>query len=126
MADRPWMHNPFSSVHAAALINLAEYTSGLATLSYLKRAEQKGLRGIVTEISAKYGIKARGTIRATTTIEPLSKTLTPGETHPLLVVVDLTDEKDQNVATVTVTWLLSVREPKQIKADSNQTNSTAK
>ncbi len=44
--DRPWLRNPFNSVHAIALANLAELASGLGTLTAMQHA--KGVRGIVT------------------------------------------------------------------------------
>lgn len=44
--DRPWLRNPFNSVHAIALANLAELASGLGVLTAMQHA--KGVRGIVT------------------------------------------------------------------------------
>ena len=53
ITEKPWLRNPFKCVHAVALVNLGEATSGLAMLSYFQRAEQKGLRGIVTGLDCR-------------------------------------------------------------------------
>ena len=33
LQDRPWLRNPFASLHAAALFNLAEMVSGIGMLT---------------------------------------------------------------------------------------------
>ena len=44
--DLPWLRNPFNSVHAIALANLAELASGLGVMTAMQHA--KGVRGIIT------------------------------------------------------------------------------
>ena len=46
MSDLSWLRNPFNSVHALALANLAELTSGLGVMTAMQHA--KSVRGIVT------------------------------------------------------------------------------
>jgi uncharacterized protein (TIGR00369 family) len=97
------VRNPFRSVHAAALVNLAEFASGCAVLYSLP----KKTRAIVTDIHATYIAKARGTLTATAKPDvDLTKVNSSG---PVKVVVTVQNSDKQTVCIVTVSWTVSVK-----------------
>ncbi len=63
-----FIKNPFKSIHALALGNLGELTSGLLMINYLQKFNQIG---IITQIDIKFHKKARGVIQAISKIESL-------------------------------------------------------
>lgn len=98
LRDRRAVRNHLNSVHAVALVNLAEVASGTAMLTALP----PGTRGIVTGLSMQYLKKARGTLTAECrcTVPPIE-----GETK-YDVHADVRDAEGDVVARGTVTWLL--------------------
>lgn len=99
--ERRSLRNPFRSIHAVALLNLAEEASGLATLHALPA----GCRGIVTALAMEYEKKARGVITAV--CDTLPPATVPAEPVPHVAVVTLTDEAGDLVARAEATWTLA-------------------
>lgn len=94
--DRRSNRQHLGSVHAVALVNVAEQASGLAMLVGLP----DGIRAIVTQLSMQYLKKARGTIRAVSTVTvPVVSTDTDID-----VTADCLDRQGNVVARATVRW----------------------
>lgn len=98
--DRWGLRNHLKSLHAVALMNLGELTTGLATMS----AVPKGGRGIVLELQMQYVKKARGTItaeaRATVPSEPGS--------HDVWVEGELKNATGEPVARARARWRIEI------------------
>lgn len=99
MEDRPWLRNPFQSLHAVALTNIGECASGIAIVSILQDKRFRGLKGIPTRIDTEYFKKGRGQITATAAIlfADLKDGLVKFETS-------ITNSSGELVATCFVTW----------------------
>ncbi len=100
LRDRRTVRNHLASIHAVALVNLAEMTSGVALMTALP----DGVRGIVTGLSISYLKKARGTLSCVTT------TTAPADIpEPMTFDVDarIQDAAGDLVAQATVHWRLA-------------------
>jgi len=100
ISDRPIVRNHLRSVHAVALMNLGELTTGLAVMHAI---DGRG-RGIVTSLKMEYYHKARGTITATCETTPPSA---PGR-HEFEVTGELRNESGELVARAFATWKLEL------------------
>lgn len=101
MHDRPAVRNHLHSIHAIALMNLGEISTGLAVLACLG----SNRRGIVTNLSMEYTKKARGTLKATCDFEP-----PPADFEgPLTVRAQIFDESGDVVSTATAEWTIGFK-----------------
>lgn len=96
LRDRRGVRNHLRSVHAVALTNLGEVTSGLAMLLALP----PGARSIVTRLSTEYLKKARGPLAAVATVAAPEVT---GDLEQE-VMAEVTDAAGDVVSRTRVTW----------------------
>ena len=98
MKDRPGLRNHLNSVHAIALMNLGEVSTGVAMLSRLP----EGARAIIVHLGMDYAKKARGPITA----ECHAPLVDATERREYEVTAELKDESGAVVATAQATWLV--------------------
>jgi acyl-coenzyme A thioesterase PaaI-like protein len=98
MRDRRRVRNHLKSIHAIALVNLAELSTGLA----LNVGLPADARGILKSVRIDYLKKARGKITAECTCEVPATS----EEAEFEVVAKLTDTAGDVVARATAVWLV--------------------
>lgn len=105
LRDRRKVRNHLNSIHAIALANLGEMTSGLCLITSLP----PGVRGIVTQLSIEYVKKARGGLIAESRCTPPAAIAADTE-H--MVQADIYDTASAVVARIAVRWRLSPNRPR--------------
>ena len=101
LRDRRIVRNHLRSVHAIALMNLAELATGLS-LNYALPADA---RSILKGLSIEYHKKARGTLTA----EANAPVLTDNAERDLTVETAIRDEAGEVVATAQAHWRIGPR-----------------
>ncbi len=96
--DRRRVRNHLQSIHAVALVNLGEVTSGLALNTRLA----SHIRGIVTQITTEYFKKARGNLTASCQCDVPEV----HEDMDYLVYTEIFNTDNELVATTQVRWRL--------------------
>jgi acyl-coenzyme A thioesterase PaaI-like protein len=99
LPDRRRVRNHLRSIHAIALANLGELSTGLALLG----AMGPEVRGILTGIDVRYLKKARGTLRA----EARCSVPEVAGNVDHIVEADIRDADGNVVSTVRAHWRLS-------------------
>lgn len=98
LKERRAVRNHLNSIHAIALTNLGEFTSGMALISMF----EENMRGIPIEIKINFYKKARGLLTAE--CETSLPEFHDQTEHTVVSVIK--DEVGDEVATVTVVWKL--------------------
>ena len=98
IAQRRRLEQHLGSIHAIALMNVAEFASGAAVTTALPA----GYRGIVTKMTIDYFKKGRGTVTAES--RPTLPDLTVEGEYDF--ISEITDQKGDLIARATVRWKL--------------------
>lgn len=102
LPDRRRVRNHLRSIHAIALANLAEFTTGLATLSGMPDTA----RAILVGLEIEYSKKARGDIIG----ECITSIPETEDRQEYKVEVILRDSSGDTVATAWARWLIGPQE----------------
>ena len=103
LPDRRAVRNHVNSVHAIALANLGEMSTGLALMAGLP----EDARAIITQLNVEYLKKARGTITAECRCTPPAG----NERREVEVSSEMRDERGEVVARARARWLVGPRTP---------------
>ena len=114
MTDRPWKRNPFASVHAIAIANLAEMTAGIACVTATQSA--KGAMGIPVGMRIEFVAKARGTLHCRASVPDSLPSAERPDEKDIDVVCDVSDATGKVVAAVVVAWKFRMKKSRKPKA----------
>lgn len=104
MREHCRVRNHLRSVHAIALVNLAEITTGLTLMNSLP----DNTRGILTAIQMDYQKKARGLLTATCNCEiPVDNSA-----QEIMLQGDIKNAEGEVVATASAQWLIGAESEK--------------
>ena len=98
LPDRRAVRNHLDSVHALAIANLGELTTGLAIMSAMPAKS----RSILRRLEVEYLKKARGALKS----HADAPTDLPSGRHELPLKAEIRDAQGVLVATVTATWVV--------------------
>lgn len=98
LRDRRKVRNHLQSVHAMALINLAELVTGLTLMNSLK----DNTRGILTAIQMQYHKKARGLLTA----ECICEIPEDNSEKEITISGEIKNEAGEVVASASANWLI--------------------
>ncbi|HOU52565.1 MAG TPA: DUF4442 domain-containing protein [Myxococcota bacterium] len=101
LEDRRGVRNHLDSVHAVALANLGEFSTGLAVLG----SAPDGSRAILRRLEVDYRKKARGTLVATARVEVPRD---PGR-HEVWARSEIRDREGEVVTSIDALWVLDIR-----------------
>jgi acyl-coenzyme A thioesterase PaaI-like protein len=101
LRDRRKVRNHLGSIHAVALTNLGELTSGLAAMTGIP----PGIRGIVVRLETEFVKKARGHL--VSEAQWTASLPAPDTSGEAWVTATVRDETGDEVARVRVLWRLS-------------------
>lgn len=107
LKDRKSIRNHLNSIHAIALANLGELSSGLAMIA----AVPSDVRAIVVNLEIEYLKKARGKLIAEGRATPPNSIT---ESVSSVAISEIKDEAGDLVSRVTVHWLLSPKPDDQL------------
>jgi len=110
MKDRRRVRNHLQSIHAIALMNLGEASTGLAVLSALP----ENTRAIITHLEIDFLKKARGKLEASARYAEKVQGLTENRTTE--VEAQIRNENNEVVARVKARWMIG---PKVKKINAN-------
>jgi hypothetical protein len=98
LADRRRVRNHLDSIHAVALMNLAELSTGLA----LNTALPDDARAILVRLTIEYVKKARGTLTSACDLAPVASS----ERREVEVAAEIRDAQGEVVARAAALWLV--------------------